>query len=299
MTVPLDLRLLEAGSCSHPERIVRRRGRWAPIRFPATVGVLRHPDRGWILFDAGYSPRFFELTRRWPWRLYRWVTPVRCGPRDPAVVQLRALGIDPDDVALIVVSHAHADHVGGLRDFPRAQFACLRAALEDDFRRRGAWASLRSGRLPGLFPDDFEERTSWIENAPTRDPGEGLRPYDRAFDLLGDGSLLGVDLSGHAPGQLGLALRTPAGREVFLVADACWHHRTVTHLELPHGVARLLTWDHRRYLGEIRRLHELSRRRTDLEIVPSHCAATLARLQPLLEAESASGPAPASGSRAP
>ena len=114
----LRLELIVAGSCTHPAWVVTGRPSLEILRFPSLVGVIHHPSRGLILFDAGYSPRFFDETRRLPGSIYRRLTPTTCGEEDTVAAQLRRAGRDPDDVALVILSHFHADHVGGLLDFP-------------------------------------------------------------------------------------------------------------------------------------------------------------------------------------
>ncbi|HVF59212.1 MAG TPA: MBL fold metallo-hydrolase [Thermoanaerobaculia bacterium] len=272
----LRLELITAGSCTHPAWVVTGRPSLAILRFPSLVGVIRHPVRGLILFDAGYSPRFFSETRRFPEALYRHLTPVTCGEEDTVAAQLRRAGKDPDDVALVILSHFHADHVGGLLDFPRARLLYRRAALERDFRRRSAWRHLAAGVLPGLLPADLEGRSLFVEDQPLVPLPGSYAPFTEGYDLLGDGNLLGVDLAGHARGQLGVLLPRTQGPEVFLIADACWQRRTVSHLEFPHPVVRLITADMRRYRQRIRDLHQLALARPDLLLVPSHCAESLA-----------------------
>lgn len=58
-------------------------------------------------------------------------TLVECGPAltiDSVIDGLRALGLDPDDLAYVVVSHIHLDHAGGAGDvaaaFPNATVVC-------------------------------------------------------------------------------------------------------------------------------------------------------------------------------
>ncbi|MES1243678.1 MAG: MBL fold metallo-hydrolase [Acidobacteriota bacterium] len=280
----MDLRLdlIAAGSCTHPAWVVTGRPSLEILRFPSLVGVVRHPSRGLVLFDAGYSPRFFHETRRFPESLYRRVTPVTCGGEDTAAAWLSAAGMDPDDVALVILSHFHADHVGGLLDFPRARLLYRRSALAREFRRIPAWRHLAAGVLPGLLPADLEARSLFVEDLPVVRLPSGYAPFAEGYDLLGDGSLLGVDLAGHAHGQLGVLLPRTQGPEVFLIADACWQRRAVSHLEFPHPVVRLITADMRLYRQRIRDLHELARARPDLCLVPSHCAESLDAARELL-----------------
>lgn len=273
----MDLRLdlIAAGRCTHPAWVVTGRPSLEILRFPSLVGVIRHPDRGLILFDAGYSPRFFDETRRLPGAIYRHLTPVTCGEEDTAAAWLRRADRDPDDVALVILSHFHADHVGGLLDFPRARLLYRRSALEREFRRRSAWRNLAAGVLPGLLPADLEGRSQFVEDRPVVRLPSAYAPFTEGYDLLGDGTLLGVDLAGHARGQMGVLLPRTQGPEVFLIADACWQRRAVSHLEYPHPIVRLITDDTRRYRQRIRDLHQLSIARPDLLLVPSHCAESL------------------------
>lgn len=271
----LKLDLITAGSCTHPAWVVTGRPSLKILRFPSLVGVIEHPSRGLILFDAGYSPRFFTETRRLPGSLYRHLTPVTCGEEDTAAAQLRKAGRDPEDVALVILSHFHADHVGGLLDFPRARLLYRRSALEREFRRLSAWRNLAAGVLPGLLPADLEGRSWFVEDQPVVPLPRGYAPFAEGYDLFGDGTLLGIDLAGHARGQLGVLLPRTQGPEVFLIADACWQRRAVSHLEAPLPIVRMITDDMGRYRQRIRDLHELWVARPDLLLVPSHCAESL------------------------
>jgi glyoxylase-like metal-dependent hydrolase (beta-lactamase superfamily II) len=96
-------------------------------------------------------------------------------------------------------------------------------------------------------------------------------PFEQGYDILGDGSLLGVSLPGHAPGQLGLFLHDQFSRSVLLAADACWHSRTYRELIYPHRLTIRLQADSAAYRETLRRLHQLHRRKPDLTIVPFHC----------------------------
>lgn len=293
MTVQLTL--LTAGSCRHPERVVRRGGRWRPADIPSLVAVIRHPQAGVVLFDTGYAPRFFAETAKLPASIYARVTPVRCAEPDTAAAQLRDRGIDPAEVALIVISHFHGDHIAGLRDFPAAKLLYARSALAPAWRGHGGIRNLRDGFLPGLLPADFDARSEFADDlpqVPLPPHTPGLGP---GFDLLGDGSVLGIELSGHTPGQLGLLVRQPAGAgqqstDVLLAADACWSGRALTHGELPHPAVRLITADWAAYRRVIAALRDTGAAGAagaadrDVLIVPSHCPVSIARAQEYLSA---------------
>lgn len=276
---PNSLTLLQAGYTTAPEAIILRGGRWQKIKIPALLGLIEHPRRGPILFDTGYGPRFFSETRRWPASLYPKITPVTLAATDTAAAQLAARGIAPADVRFIILSHFHADHVGGLFDFPCAQFIYPAAALAA-VRGKSGLAALRAGYLPGLLPPNFLARGRALQPADFGPLPADLAPFERGVDIFGDGSLLGVNLPGHAVGQMGLFLRDESRGPVLLATDACWHSRAYRELLFPHPIINRILPDAAAYQTTLTRLHQLHRRRPDLHIIPSHCperAATLTR----------------------
>ena len=273
MSVPLEFHLFKVGHCSHPECVTQRGGRWATVRFPALAGLLIHPQRGAMLFDTGYSDAFLSATRPFPERFYRWVTPMSLPPEETLATQLAHHGYTPADIRHLFVSHLHADHVAGLSDFPQAHFFALRAEV-DAMRLRSRIGALRRGFLPALVPEDFHSRLSFAEDLRRMTLARSMKPFTEGFDLLGDGSVIGVALPGHTAGQMGLLFREASGRDVFLVADACWSLDAVRNDRPPTWVASQLFANKRAYLDTFRGLGQLLARRDDLLIVPSHCEST-------------------------
>jgi glyoxylase-like metal-dependent hydrolase (beta-lactamase superfamily II) len=286
MASGVELRLLEVGHCRHPEWVTLRGGAWSACRFPSLCVLILHPHEGPILYDTGYAERFDAATSPVPERFYRWLTPVTLPPHQHLLAQLRALGVAAADVRHVLISHLHADHVAGLRDLPRARFVALRAEI-DSVRGLGRIAGLRRAFLPALLPDDFEARLDYADDRPSRPLGLGWAPFKEGFDLLGDGSLLGVPLPGHSACQLGLAVRRSDGQHCFLAADACWSARAFRERRLPSVFARPLMHDWQAYRRTLDDLGALALARPDLHIVPSHCAASIAALRDDWAAEGA------------
>lgn len=267
--MPEPLRLFRAGHCTHPEFMVMRGGRYRIVEFPSLFALVDHPRLGPLLYDTGYSRRFLDLTRAFPDRLYAMVTPVSVREEETAVEQLRRVGIRPEDIRTVVLSHFHADHISGLADFPRATYVFARAAYEAVRSLRGLGRVL-AGFLPGTLPPDFEQRARPLEPAGRSALPEAFRPLEKAHDLAGDGSLLVVDLPGHVAGHVGLIVREPAG-DTFLVGDACWLGRAVRENRMPHPLVRLITHDWAAYGRTLGHLHQVALSNPGLRLIPSHC----------------------------
>jgi glyoxylase-like metal-dependent hydrolase (beta-lactamase superfamily II) len=267
---PIEWRVFKVGHCRQCERLSRKTALWRFCEFPALVGLIEHPDHGYILFDTGYSTKFFEKTRHFPERAYRLATPVSLEPRESLVDQLADCGIDNRQIRTIVLSHFHADHIAGVSDFPGASIVCARSGWEE-IRSVGRLVGVRRGLISGLLPDDFAARASFIEDLPVANLPPDLLPFEEGFDLLGNGQIFAVPLPGHAQGQFGLCFLAPNDRYVFLAADAAWSISAVRDFTLPMNLAARLLHHTPDYPKSLHRLHLLHRRNKEVLIVPSHC----------------------------
>ncbi len=207
------------GHCTQIEKMVHRKGSYKKIVFPATCALIKHPTQGYFLFDTGYSRYVLEDA---PF-LYELTTPIVFNEKDSLVNQLKMLGVTPEEIKAIIISHFHADHIGGLRDFPNAKFICSKEAFDSIQQLKGIKALL-AAFIPTLLPADFSKRVQIIESN----------------DLLGDESLVVIDLPGHAPGQIGLMIE----QRVLLAADACWTSSAYKKYLLPHPLSRLIIHDY-------------------------------------------------------
>jgi glyoxylase-like metal-dependent hydrolase (beta-lactamase superfamily II) len=259
------LRLLDTGYCTADLGHVLRGAPSEQIRCHALVALIEHPARGAILWDAGYDPRLLDALRPWPFPLYRRITPLFLDPALAPAAQLARLGVRPADVGHVIVSHFHADHIAGLRDFPAAAIVADADAV-DSVAGLGGLAALRRGFVPALLPDDFAARVRPIY----RFDGPPVAPFGPAHDLFGDGSLLLVRLPGHARGQLGLLLRTAAGRYL-LAADGAWLSRSIRERRGPGRAGSLIADDPRALDETLAKLHAFAEANPDVTIVPTHC----------------------------
>lgn len=269
--LPVPVKFFQAGYCTHPEAIVMRGGKWKIANFPAIFALIIHPQQGAILYDTGYSQRFFEETRTFPNRLYAMITPVYLQPGENPASQLEKYGINPTEIKYIIISHFHADHVGGLWEFPNAQFICFQSAYNAVKNLRG-WNAVKAGFLPGLIPYNFPERVIYVEDTKNIQLPPDFSPFITGFDIFADNSLIAVELPGHATGQLGLILTDTHHQQYFLIADACWLSRAYQEFIQPQKIATILFADSQRYTDTLYKLHILHQNNPQLKIMPTHCA---------------------------
>jgi nucleoside-diphosphate-sugar epimerase/glyoxylase-like metal-dependent hydrolase (beta-lactamase superfamily II) len=214
------------------------------IDLPLISALLASADGSVALFDVGYGPD--PPANAWKLgALYRWIVQPRQAPTEDA---LRRSGIDPKDVDVIVISHFHPDHYGGLSEFPNAEIVVDAAS----------WASLSGRSLRPLrtnramLPTDIQARVRLID------------PASEPFDLFGNGSVILRHLPGHSHGQIGADVMTTNGRYM-LCGDAVWT-RAQLRANRP-GISRWIAEDGTKAAATIEYLRSLG----DATIVPSHC----------------------------
>ncbi len=264
----VDVRLFTTGYTTQSHRVVESGAEPKKVRIHAMFALIAHPVHGITLFDTGYSPRFYDATKRWPYRAYAKLTPVETSAESTCLNVLKAAGVEPQEVKRIVLSHLHADHVCGLRDFPDADIIATAAAWNSVSGTTGITA-LRHGFLPDLFPENIADRLHLLPSFV--DPGIG--PFDHCHDLFSDGSIRLVDLPGHANGQMGALLQTEVDKKTFLVADATWTQKTITENLPPTLAFRTFADSSRDVKATLKKLHEFHNHYPDVQLIPTHCPA--------------------------
>lgn len=264
-SIQLSCEMLDTGYCLVAEQLLIRGGAHRKVACHSLVALLHHPRFGWLLWDAGYAPRLISATGGSVFFLYRLATPLRLDPDLAVINQLPRLGIRPADIRTVLISHFHADHIAGLRDFPETTYVATQAAYDDVTPRLG-WNALRRGFIPALMPPDFRERATLLPAF----SGPALPHLGASHDLFGDGSAILVQLPGHARGQMGLLANTERGRVLF-AADACWLTRSIYERRPPARRTNLIVDDARAVHDTLDRLHAFTRERRDVSVVPSHC----------------------------
>lgn len=214
---------------------------------PVLAWLVRHPEHGDLLIDTGFDHTFAESGHGNFGGLAFLVGFARQKPGHDTAALLRALGVDPAALRMIVLSHMHPDHTAGLPDLPKSVPVVV---------GRGA---VESYGAPWYAPADH---LAGIEVLHTLD----LPAAGGAVDLLGDGSVLALPTPGHAAGNLSFLLRAQGG-PVLLTCDAS-HTREGFDL----GVAPGGVEDRTRAAESLERLRRFVERHPAVRVKAGHDA---------------------------
>ncbi len=255
----LRLTTLRIGECSAPAWAAGRPGGGRSV-FPALATLIETEDRA-VLVDTGYGPAFFQATDPFPARFYRWLTPVRLPPEQHL---LRLLPRLPD---LVVLTHMHGDHVGGLPDLPEGIAVRASAEAIAHLCGLGNLAAVRAACPPPLRDAVLARAPQPVEQG--RVVETGLEEFPTGHDILGCGRLIAIALPGHGVGQIGLWVPEVAR---LLVADAAYGRDVLRAGRMPPGPVLRQLGEARAYRQTFAALCRLMARRPDIRIDPSHCA---------------------------
>lgn len=182
--------------------------RWTPglnegksMDFVDSCYLIKHSSKGWFLWDTGIADAVAAM-------------PNGLVPADPKAVtwrrpktlaaQLEQLGLKPDDVKAMAVSHTHPDHTGNVELFPQATLYVQKAEYD--------W--------PGA------------NNEPRFKPSHPVEQLAGDKDVFGDGSVTILSTPGHTPGHQSLLVKLPKTGAVILSGDVVhfkdnWDNRRV------------------------------------------------------------------------
>ncbi|CAH0118124.1 N-acyl homoserine lactonase AttM [Paenibacillus sp. CECT 9249] len=257
--------IMNAGFYRAPKSAMLKGDKQGKFWGPALFALIEHPEYGLILFDTGYSTRYYDSTSKLPYSLMRLATPARIAPEDNAVSQLRKLGIHPEDIKTVILSHLHADHAGGIHDFPHSRIYVDRQEWE--FGQQSKFKLLTNGYLKDLYRRIDRSALRLLDF-----DGDGVPygPFPKSIDLFRDGSMVLVPLPGHSIGQFGMIVNVSNEEKYFLMADAAYFRRNYREGKGGSFIGRIAHYDVRRYEGWFSMLHALEQANPNMALIPSH-----------------------------
>ena len=165
-----------------------------PMTLSCNAYLIRHPS-GWLLWDTGTQDDLIEAPEG---RIV--AHGIRGTLRRTFASQLEEIGVAPDEIETLAISHAHFDHVGNCRLFRKARWIAQKAEHDAMF---------------GSDPDAF----GYIPALYATLRANPLELVEGDHDIFGDGSVRMIFTPGHTPGHSSLLVRLPETGPVVLSGD--------------------------------------------------------------------------------
>lgn len=187
--------------CGRLDENKERPWAWQRVPTPCPCYLIAHGSR-YLLWDAGISKR--GLNNAHPVaKLDRTITD-----------QLAQIGIKPEQIEFIGISHFHGDHTGQATQFPKAKLLI----------GAGDLAVLKSVPPPaGAAPPHIQP---WLDGTA---PVEALV---EDHDVFGDGRVTILKTNGHTPGHNSLLVKLATG-PVILTGDLWFSHSDALRGTMP------------------------------------------------------------------
>lgn len=179
------------------------------IDIPNSAYLIEHSD-GNVLFDTGCHPDCMKPDGRWPEGLQA-VFPHSGGEECDLPNRLEALGLGPDQIRYVVLSHLHMDHAGCVEFFRKSQLIVHEDELSSALRH----FALHDHGSAYIWKDIDQ----WVRKPLNWRLIGREEPNQRLVDGV---RLLNFGV-GHAYGMLGLHVDLRSQADVMLVSDACYN----------------------------------------------------------------------------
>jgi len=167
------------------------------VQFVFSCYLIKHGNN-YMLWDTGHS-----------------MTAPNVAPKISVVDQLAKLGVKPEQIQYVGISHYHGDHTGQVASFPQATLLI----------GQGDWNAITAPKpAAGVNAPPFAQ---WISG------GGKIEPLPADKDVFGDGSVVILNTPGHTPGHHSLLVKLREKGNFLITGDLVHFHENYNSNGVP------------------------------------------------------------------
>ena len=244
--LPVAIRVETIGHLLVPEAFAIAGGRWQNLDMPVSAYEIVYKDRA-VIVDTAFDA---DVAKHMGAKVFD----------DAAYARL---GGALATAQLIIVTHEHADHAGGLLAQPNLKDLMGKARLTQ-VQVTELKKAIRESQIykPNVSPTVF-------------DGYEGID--DEPYHAIAPGVVL-IKAPGHTPGSQMIYVKRADGQEILFLGDVAWQMRNIEEVrERPRFATWLAAEDREAVMGEFVELHRLHTAEPNLNMMPGRDSAELMR----------------------
>lgn len=230
---PAEVRVETIGSGDFPKTAIMAGDTWEPEAMPMSAYQLVYADKTVIIDTGLQKPPGESFVNKFDADAYKRMSDAL------------------NKTALIVITHEHVDHIGGLLAQPNLKQLLGVAKLTKE----------------QISDERYMQPLKWPAGAL-----DGYQPleYDR-YAAVAPGVVL-IKAPGHTPGSQLVYVKRADGQEMLFLGDVAWKRRNIDQLRQR---ARLVTWwflneDRDQVMLELAEFKRLTEAEPKLEMMPGH-----------------------------
>lgn len=211
----IKLYVFSSGALTIGKGVLQNNAPMTPeIQVPVGFFVVTHP-KGNVLFDTGNNDKIITDPSYWG-ASFTALKPVNT-PEVAIDTQLQKIGLKPDDIKYVVVSHLHLDHGGNVAKFPNSTVVVQKSEIQNAF-----WPAPGTGG-PYMIGDFLPLRKPNADNS----NAVKMAQLEGDMDLFADGTVVVKRWVGHTPGSQMMTVRLKNKGLVILTGDNVYFRENV------------------------------------------------------------------------
>ena len=190
-------------------------GEW----MPTYCWLIEHPE-GLILVDTGETAKIYEKGYLPEGGLYHKAVETRIKQEEELPHQLAKIGVKTSDIKIVILTHLHGDHIGGLTHFEHCKIYVAKPEYDFATSKKGAGNGYFQKNWPTWFKPELITYSDGTEET-----------FAASQKITTDGKIVVVPTPGHSIGHQSILVKNE-NHTTIIAGDLTYNESTLKQ-EIP------------------------------------------------------------------